>query len=81
MEVAFVVEDCSIDNSSIIFLIHPILDHCGQEHINLLAIDVISVSDVQCENHRIALERVEAIKHAKIVNTSQVGYGKSWSNT
>lgn len=68
----FIIEDSNKDCCVFIYLSYSFLGHDGEETPYLQIIDCISISDNQQENHRIALGRVQKIKKAVIMSTSQV---------
>ena len=72
----FIIEDSAMDQSTFIFLAYNNIDNGGVEQPQLVTLDIVSVSDIQEENHKIALERVNIIKHALVVNTSQILGGR-----
>ena len=73
----FIVEDSRDAASSIIYLVYKSLSFKGTECVVLMQLDTISISDVQAENHKIAVERLVEIKHGDIISTSQILGGRT----
>lgn len=75
----FIIEDSRLSDATVIYLSYPALGPDGLEYPILLPLDCISVSDNQEENHKIAIEQAQKIKHAIMISTSQIIGGEKKS--